>query len=211
MHLSDPTDSHPQRPSAPGDRPPGCLIILSAPSGAGKSTLCRQLQRHFNDLVYSVSHTTRAPRAGEIQGRDYFFTSQQEFEAGIREQRWAEWAEVHGHFYGTSARQIERALTAGKIVLMDIDVQGMRQIKQRFPQALTVFILPPSLEELERRLRQRDTDDAQTIALRLKNALAEMAQKDDFDCSLVNDDLNQAADTLIGLVEAHCRKAAGHP
>ncbi len=198
-------------PSAPGGRFPGCLIILSAPSGAGKSTLCRLLQRHFNNLVYSVSHTTRAPRGGEIQGRDYFFTSKQEFEAGIREQRWAEWAEVHGHFYGTSARQIERALTAGKIVLMDIDVQGMRQIKQRFAQALTVFILPPSPEELERRLRQRGTDDAQTIALRLKNARAEMAQKDDYDCAIVNDDLNQAADTLIGLVAAHCGKAAGHP
>ena len=208
MNSSDLSDSNPKSPAVPKQNP-GCLFILSAPSGAGKSTLCRLLRQHFSDLVYSVSHTTRAARAGEVHGRDYFFISKSEFEAGIQEQRWAEWAEVHGHYYGTCARQIEQALTAGKIVLMDIDVQGTRQIKRRFPRALAVFVLPPSLEELERRLRQRGTDDEQTIALRLSNAEKEIAQKDFYDHAIVNDTLQEAADTLIGLLEAYREKAAG--
>ena len=185
------------------------LFILSAPSGAGKSTLSGLLQKHFQEIVYSISYTTRTPRRNEVNGRDYYFISQDAFEAGIKDHRWAEWALVHGHYYGTSGDRIEKALTAGKIMLMDIDVQGARQIKQRFPQAVMVFIMPPSLEELERRLRRRGTDSEQDIALRLKNAREEMAQKDIYDNVIVNDDLDQAAQQLIRLVEAYRSRLSG--
>lgn len=179
------------------------LFIVSAPSGAGKTSLCNRVLKHFEDMSYSVSYTTRRPRQGEIHKRDYFFISKTEFEKGIRTERWAEWAEVHGHYYGTSARQIRDTLASGRDMLLDIDVQGTCQMVRRFPFAVTIFIMPPSEEELKRRLQLRGTDDSQTVALRLQNARMEMAQKEKYQHIIVNDDLIKAGDELIHLIEQY--------
>lgn len=180
--------------------PGGRLFVVSAPSGAGKTTLCRALRRHFGDLAYSVSYTTRAPRQGEQHGRDYFFISREEFERGIAEGRWAEWARVHGNLYGTSARWIAETLAQGRDILMDIDVQGARQIVQRFPDAVTIFIRPPALAVLEQRLRGRGSDDEAAIAVRLANARAEMEGQADYRHVLINETLETAVGELIDLV-----------
>jgi guanylate kinase len=193
----------------PPDPTNGRLFILSAPSGAGKTTLCNALRRRFKELFYSISYTTRPPRSGEKNGREYFFITHEEFEQGIQSRRWAEWAMVHGHYYGTSAQWIETALTSGKSVLMDIDVQGARQIKQRFPKAVSIFIMPPSIEELETRLRLRGKDNNDVIALRMQNARNEIAQKDAYDYIVVNDDLDKAICELIELVKQAGRRITG--
>lgn len=179
----------------------GSLVVVSAPSGAGKTTLCNAVRRHFNDLAYSISYTTRAPRPGEQHGIDYYFITVKEFRQGIAQGRWAEWAEVHGNLYGTSAQWIQDALDADQTILMDIDIQGARQIVDRFPHAVTVFIRPPSIEELERRMRARATEDEASIALRLSNARAEMAHQEMYRHILVNDDLNRAIQEFVDLLE----------
>jgi guanylate kinase len=177
----------------------GRLFVVSAPSGAGKTTLCNAVRRRCKDLAYSVSYTTRAPRPGERHGQDYFFISTEEFETGIAQARWAEWARVHGNLYGTSARWISETLHLGRDILLDIDVQGARQILQRFPEAITIFIRPPSLEVLRQRLLQRGTEDRDAIDLRLANARSEMAQQQFYHHVLVNDDLQTATRELIEL------------
>ena len=180
----------------------GRLFILSAPSGAGKSTLCRELRRRMPELGYSVSFTTRPPRPGEREGVDYHFIDRDTFQAGIEAGRWAEWAEVHGHCYGTSAAVVEAALAAGRDLLLDIDVQGARQLRRRFPESVTIFIEPPSLDELARRLRARGTDAEAVIARRLANAEAELDQRHTYRYRVVNDRLEAAAARLAALVEA---------
>ncbi len=174
---------------------------MSAPSGAGKSTLCRAVRGRFSDLAYSISYTTRRPRPGERDGVDYYFIDAGRFEAGITENRWAEWARVHDHYYGTSARFIEDTLAAGRSILLDIDVQGAGQIIQRYPAAITIFILPPSMDVLQQRLIDRDTDSPAVIARRLENAQTEMQQKDRYQYVIVNDDLNQAIEALTAIIE----------
>jgi guanylate kinase len=181
----------------------GRLFILSAPSGAGKTTLRQAALLHFPDLVYSVSYTTRSPRPAELDGRDYVFISPADFEAGIRSGRWAEYARVHGHWYGTSAQVLDQALAAGRDVLLDIDVQGAQQICRRFPESVTIFILPPSLNVLEQRLRSRGTDRPEAIDLRLQNARREMAQRDAYRHVIVNDDLATAVAELIAILESY--------
>lgn len=184
----------------------GRLFVVSAPSGAGKTTLCHRVRRHFSDLAYSVSYTTRKPRTGEEHGRDYFFISVEEFEAGIQSGRWAEWARVHGNLYGTSAQWIGQTMAAGRDILMDIDVQGAEQIVQRFPEAVTIFIRPPSLEVLEQRMRQRGTEEEAVIAVRMANARQEMARQPMYRHVLVNDDLETAVAHFVALLESY-RKA----
>jgi len=180
----------------------GGLIIVSAPSGAGKTTLCRLMRQRFPDLRYSVSYTTRAPRAGEREGVDYHFIPPDIFRRRIAEDRWAEWAEVHGHLYGTSADDLDTALAAGRRVLLDIDVQGMRQILKRYPRSVTIFILPPTLDILRQRLAARGTDSPAVIAARLDNALAEMAQQHLYHHRVVNDRLDETAETLAAIIDA---------
>jgi guanylate kinase len=190
--------------AAPGvPAKPGLLFILSAPSGAGKSTLCRALREHFPDLLYSISYTTRTPRKGEQNGVDYHFITKAAFEKRIASDRWAEWAEVHGNYYGTCAESIDRGLKNGRDFLLDIDVQGTRRILKRYPQAITVFIIPPSLETLRRRLEKRGTDSPEEIAVRLKNAQQEMAEKNLYRHVIINDMLADALDELIGIVERY--------
>ncbi len=183
----------------------GRLFIVSAPSGAGKTTLCTAVRNHFDNLTYSISYTTRPRRNGEQHGMDYYFISRREFEQGIDRQRWAEWAEVHGNYYGTSALWIERRLKAGAYILLDIDVQGMRQLQKQFPEAVTIFIVPPSMEELRRRLLRRGTDDADTIALRMENAAVEMQQRDLYKHMVVNDRLPEAQQELISILTRYMR------
>ncbi len=181
----------------------GRLFILSAPSGAGKTTMLRAVLDRFSNLCYSISHTTRPPRPGEEHGVDYFFVDKETFEAGIKNGEWLEWAKVHGHLYGTSAAFIDETLGAGKDVLLDIDVQGAKSVLRGYPDCVTIFILPPSMEELERRLRKRGAASETDIQTRLKNAKWETAQKDFFRFQIVNDDLERAKEALISLIDRH--------
>jgi guanylate kinase len=183
----------------------GRLFIVSAPSGAGKTTLCEAVRHHFNDLTYSVSYTTRAKRKGERHGGDYYFISQSEFEQGIRRNRWAEWAKVHGNYYGTSACWIARNLEKGANILLDIDVQGMHQLLKQFPEAVTIFVVAPSMEELRHRLERRAADDARSIEVRMTNAEAEMKQQDQYRHVVVNDDLADAKRQLISILKRYMR------
>jgi guanylate kinase len=205
------------KPSSPpeGHRidgsPGGRLFIVSAPSGAGKSTLCSALRRHLGDLAYSVSYTTRPPREGERQAVDYHFVTEAEFRQGIDQGRWAEWARVHGNYYGTSACWIEETLNSGRDILLDIDLQGARQMVQRFPDAVTIFIMPPSLEELERRLRQRAADSLQDIDLRLKNAAEEIARRSFCRHQLINDDFGKATQDLVNLIQNYRQGLPSRP
>lgn len=179
------------------------IFIISAPSGAGKTTLCKAALAAFTDMRYSVSFTTRSPRPGEENGRDYVFVTEQEFEAGIRGGRWAEWARVHGNYYGTSADVLVRSLDCGCDILLDIDVQGARQICTRFPESVTIFIMPPSLEVLRQRLVLRGTDRPEVIAMRMENAGREMAQRDVYRHVVVNDDLETAITDLIHIIDSY--------
>jgi guanylate kinase len=171
--------------------------VISAPSGAGKTTLTRAVLETFPQVVYSVSHTTRPPRFGEVDGRDYFFISPAEFKAGIDKGQWLEWAKVHGHYYGTHMETALDAIRSGVHLLLEIDVQGACQVKQNYPDTVTIFIMPPSLEVLEHRLKQRGTDSDEVIHRRLENAQNEMEQKDAYRYCIVNDDLNEARTRLI--------------
>ena len=182
---------------------PGCLFIVSAPSGAGKSTLCQAVRERLPDLVYSISFTTRAPRVGEEDGLDYFFISTAEFEKRIQQEDMAEWAKVHGHYYGTSASFLNQYLSAGGRVLLDIDVEGTRQIIKLFPDSVTIFIMPPSLGVLRERLEKRGTDDPETIKKRLTAAEAEIAQKDLYRHVIVNDQLDDATRAFCDIISRY--------
>jgi guanylate kinase len=199
--------SHQSQPKMGGSSlatfPNGRLFIVSAPSGAGKTTLCAAVRRHFGDLAYSVSYTTRPPRKGEYEAQDYHYISEAEFRQGIDEGRWAEWAKVHGNYYGSNARWIQETLNSGRDILMDIDLQGARQMTQRFPMAVTIFIMPPSLTELERRLRLRAADSQQNIDLRLQNAKEEIAQRSICRHEVLNDDIHKATLALVALIESY--------
>lgn len=178
----------------------GRIFIISAPSGAGKTTLCNALLRKSPDLLYSISHTTRKPRTGELDGVDYFFITVDEFKHNIEKKTWAEWAQVHDHFYGTSAQFIDRHLSEGKDILLDIDVNGARQILDRYPHSVTIFIMPPTFETLAQRLRSRGTDSDEIITKRLKNANTEIAQKDFYKHIVVNDSLPEAIEMLSAII-----------
>ena len=196
-------------PPTAGHPVQGRLFIISAPSGAGKTTLCRAIRDLFPDLRYSVSYTTRPPRTGEQEGQDYFFISADEFKNNIRRNTWAEWAEVHDHFYGTSAEFIDRHLSQGHDILLDIDVSGARQILARYPESITIFILPPTFETLKQRLIKRGTDSAQTIARRLKNAEMEIAQKGLYKNIIINDRLPDTIEALAAIIKDKDRQTEG--
>lgn len=174
--------------------------MVSAPSGAGKTTLCRALRQAYADIRYSISHTTRKPRPGETNAVDYYFTNEAEFLRMRDQGQWAEWAQVHGYYYGTLMQNLDQALTKGRDILLDIDVQGTRQLLQRYPEAVTIFIMAPSLEILRQRLQNRATDDPETIDRRLHNAEKEIAQKSIYRHVIVNDDLERATKEFIQIV-----------
>ncbi len=179
----------------------GRLFIISVPSGAGKTTLCKAVLKYFKDMLYSISYTTREPRKGEINGTDYHFISKEDFAKGIEKGKWAEWAEVHGNFYGTSDEFLKRALESDHDLLLDIDVQGTMKILPYYPESITIFIMPPSSEALKTRMEARGTDKPEVIARRLVNAEKEMAQKDRYHHVIVNDDLAKATEELISVIE----------
>lgn len=181
----------------------GLLVVLSAPSGCGKTTIVKRVMADLPGLVFSVSHTTRSPRPGEKDGRDYFFVDTQEFEA-LRDRTpsgFLEWAEVHGNFYGTGREGVEEQRAAGLDVILDIDVQGAEQVR-RAADPVTVFIAPPSLDELSRRLRGRGSEDEKSIDLRLKNAEREMGAAADYEYLIVNDVLDEAVESLRSILIA---------
>jgi guanylate kinase len=179
----------------------GRLFVISAPSGAGKTTLIKQIMARFPGLSYSVSHTTRPPRPGEVHGKDYFFVTEKIFKQMIEADAWLEWARVHAHFYGTSKAFVKEQLEAGRNLLLDIDVQGARQIMDSGLDSVTVFVLPPSLDVLRDRLEFRGADSPETIALRLENAKKEIALKHLYQYVVVNDDLDTAAGQLCAIFE----------
>lgn len=183
---------------------PFLLLILSSPSGAGKTTLTRRLLSAFPDLRFSVSHTTRKPRAVESDGKDYHFVDRERFESLVKQGAFMEWAEVHGNLYGTSLAEIDRARqdpTCGG-VLFDIDYQGARQIRAKVPDVVGVFILPPSMPELLKRLRGRASDDEDVVQRRFQVAMREIEHYALFDYVVVNDDLERAAEALCSVVRA---------
>jgi guanylate kinase len=197
-----------ERPAAPG-----LLLVLSAPSGAGKTTLAHRLQALRPDAVFSVSATTRAPRGAERDGVDYHFVSPERFAELLAAGAFAEWADVHGHRYGTLRSTVEESLSAGRLALFDIDVQGGERIKAGWPeQAATVLVLPPSPEELARRLRSRSTDSESAIARRLAVARAEVARGlRSYQYVVVNDDLERAVRALDAIVGHERTRLGGAP
>lgn len=189
----------------------GVLMVVSSPSGAGKTTLCNRLREEFPQLRFSISFTTRPPRPGERDGREYHFVSKERFEEMVYDDDFAEYAQVHGNMYGTAAAPVEAALASGSDVLFDIDFQGARLLAKHRTfkdDVVRVFILPPSLEELERRLRGRATDSAEVIERRLRMATQELRHYDEYDYLIVNDDIGRAYDALraVYLAQLHRRE-----
>ncbi len=187
---------------------PGNLFVVAAPSGAGKSSLVKALMELDAGVQPSVSHTTRAPRGQEKHGREYFFTSGQEFDAMVLGEAFLEWAHVHGHRYGTSRKAIEDRIAMGADVILEIDFQGAIQIKKIFTNAVLIFILPPSWEELRSRLERRGEDSADVIDLRLRNAALELCQAREFDFVIINELFERALFDLKAIVHAQRLKYA---
>ncbi len=184
------------------------IFVVSAPSGAGKRTVLDQVRAADPMLAYSVSATTRAPRPGEIEGKDYYFLDRAEFERRVAAGEFAEWAEVHGNLYGTLRAEFARIETEGRDVLVEIDVQGMRKLKAAGVAFASIFIVPPSMEELERRLRGRGTDSEEQIALRLRNAREEWRAEPEYDITVVNDRVEDAVTEVKAFMEQRRRAQA---
>lgn len=187
---------------------PGNLFVVAAPSGAGKSSLVRALMELDKRVVPSVSHTTRRPRGQEVHGREYYFVSNETFDQMAAQGAFLEWANVHSNRYGTSKQAIEQRMQQGADVVLEIDFQGAIQVKRIFPNAVLVFILPPSWEELRSRLERRNEDSADTIELRLKNASQEMNHAREFDFVIINELFERALFDLKAIVHAQRLKYA---
>jgi len=178
------------------------LVVVSAPSGAGKTSLCRGAVTSVSQLVHSVSYTTRPPRSDEREGRDYFFLSEEDFTKKIEAGEFAEWARVHGHLYGTSRLFLEKHFQEGKDVILDIDVQGAAQLREKYPTGIFVFVLPPNMEKLELRLRLRKTDSEGEIQRRLQKAMAEIREYSKYQYLIINDELDVAIAALRSIIIA---------
>lgn len=180
-----------------------CLFIISAPSGTGKSTVVGELLKKNTGLYYSLSYTTRKPRKGEKDGVDYRFVDEEAFKKLMKEDFFAEWANVYGSFYGTPKKEIKDALSSGRSVIFDIDVQGGMNLKKHFPDAVTIFLIPPSFEVLKKRLSGRKTDAPEEIAKRLDISKKEMTYKDRYDYCVVNDSVSEACDKISAIIANH--------
>ncbi|HEX6708999.1 MAG TPA: guanylate kinase [Rubrobacter sp.] len=183
----------------------GRLIVVSGPSGAGKSTLIRAALEAVPELAYSVSATTREPRPGEVDGKDYIFLSRDEFEHWIEDGRFLEWAEYSGNLYGTPEQKVEELLDEGRSVILEIELQGARQVRRKRPDAVMVFVRAPSLEETRRRLTGRATETEEALKSRLATAVDEVAARDEFDYEVVNEDRERARRDIIEIMESIVR------
>lgn len=181
---------------------PGILFVVSSPSGGGKGTLIQLVLKQVQDVSYSVSYTTRNPRAGELNGREYFFVDTKSFLEMIDRDEFLEWALVHGKHYGTARDQVARQLSAGRDIILEVDVQGAASIRKLIPDSVSVFILPPSLDLLRERLTARGTDSDEELALRLRNAPEELKDHSAFDYVIINDEAQRAAAQLAAVIEA---------
>jgi guanylate kinase len=179
----------------------GKLIVVSGPSGAGKSTLIRQALDVVPGLTYSVSATTRAPREGEVDGRDYIFLTREEFEERVREGWFLEWAEYSGNLYGTPEHRVEELLGKGLSVILEIELQGARKVREKRPEAVMIFVQAPSLEETRKRLEGRATEDEKALEARMTTALTEVSAKDEFDYEVLNSDRWQAREGIIRIMQ----------
>ncbi len=169
----------------------GILFVLSGPSGVGKGTVLDSLMEDYDDINYSTSVTTRTPREGERNGDDYFFVSKEKFEEMKEKKQFLETARVHGNYYGTPRHYVEECLSKGQDIILEIDIQGARQIKQEFDDAVYIFLLPPNYEELKTRLEKRDSESAESLKRRLKNAFEEISEVENYDYSIVNDKVKE--------------------
>jgi len=184
----------------------GLILVISAPAGAGKTTLCKRLLQVSPSFTYSVSFTTRPPRKNEIEGVDYYFVSREEFEKMIEEEAFLEWAGVHGQLYGTSVKLLDRAIEGEKDVVLEVDVKGGKKIKKKYPEAILIFVVPPSWEELRERLKGRATEDAEKIKQRLIRAKKEVKFFRFYDYFIINDGINKALQDLLAIINAErCR------
>lgn len=180
----------------------GILIVLSGPSGAGKGTICQELLRSYPELNYSISATTRPPRVGEQNGVNYWFISREEFQKMIKNDQLLEWAEVYGNFYGTPCHHIAELLNSGRDVVLEIDRQGATQIKKKFPQGVCIYITPPSLDELAKRIHKRGTDSLENIKTRLSSANDELTYVYNYDYVVVNDEVQNATKKIAAIIIA---------
>ena len=183
-----------------------CPVVLSAPSGAGKTTIARALVEAVEDVVFSVSATTRPARGHEVDGVDYHFLSEADFRVMIEADELVEWAEVHGHLYGTLRKGIQSALEEGRFLILDVDVQGAMQMRERVPDSVLVFVLPPSADALVERLTERGTEGEDNVTERIENACSELEQASRFDYIVVNENLDQAIDEVRSIVLAEGRR-----
>ena len=180
----------------------GLLIVVSGASGTGKGTVCRKILDDLPEVAYSISATTRAPRPGEVDGKEYYFISRDEFKSWIADGKFLEYAEVYGNFYGTPLNKITERLNRGEDILLEIDVQGALNVKRKFPEGVYIFLLPPSLEELKRRIEGRGTENPESLARRLKNAVAEIKIGLEYDYVVVNDSIDAAAAQIKAILTA---------
>lgn len=184
----------------------GCLIVVSGPSGTGKGTVCSALLEKHKEIAYSISATTRQPRTGEVDGVNYYFLAKNVFEKMIEDGELLEWAEVYGNYYGTPLKKIQERLAVGQDILLEIDTQGAMSVKEKFPDEIYIYIMPPSLKELERRLKTRGTDSAESIERRLKSAAGEMEIAERYNYIVVNEQVEQAVEQIAAIIDAeHCR------
>jgi guanylate kinase len=186
-------------------------LVIAGPSGSGKTTVCRRLLRMRDDVAFSVSATTRAPRAREEDGRDYHFLSRERFEALVEADELLEWATVHGELYGTPRRNLREARAAGKHLLLDIDVQGARQVRTREPSALLVFLLPPDADTLLARLRGRGSEPEEAVRMRMYTALDELSAVQEFDQVIVNEEIGPVVEAVAGLLDEREVRVAHRP
>lgn len=184
----------------------GVLIVISGPSGAGKGTICKALLEKHNNIYISVSATTRAPRAGEVEGVNYYFLTKEDFEVKVRENGFLEYANVHGNFYGTPKGNVEKMLEDGKDVILEIDIQGALQVKENFKEGVFIFILPPSMEELKQRIIKRGSETEESLMTRFKNAYKEINYVSKYNYAVVNDTLELAVEKVESIITAEkCR------
>lgn len=194
------------------EKPRRLVIVVSAPSGGGKTSLCDEAVRRIPDLVHSVSFTTRPPRSHEVNGRDYYFVNEATFQRMVESGDFAEWASVHDHLYGTSKRLLEANMAAGKDVILDVDVQGAAQLRQQYPEGVFVFMLPPSWDMLEERLRARRSDASEEIERRLKKAREEIKCFNEYKYVIINDVLERAVGDLCAIIAGErCRSFRLNP